>query len=325
MTDSLNKSFQDLFLFEEKKTNENFHVSENSNNIFHNQHFQSQRSLTIGEDTHIIGIEDTQTHSQTLLKPLPEEEKTNLDQQIDDPQPFSSALKRKRLDNATKEELKMLKSTVEGSKQGKPVLIQLKPQRKYQVETKVKAVELCGKVGTLKVAASTSIPESTLRRWQKVGVNRVGHSGRHPKYKNIEPDLFASFMNCRAEGISVNNRYLLKEARIIAQQKDIEDFIGTLSWLEGFKRRHNIVYRRPTRVSQKLKPDSQEQLKQFQEKYIELQKKHQYDPNAIVNIDETGISMDMPSNQTLHIKVNFSLFFYKFLGEKRSCCPHNWE
>ena len=132
-------------------------------------------------------------------------------------------------------------------------------------------------------------------------------------------------MNCRAEGISVNNRYLLKEARIIAQQKDIEDFIGTLSWLEGFKRRHNIVYRRPTRVSQKLKPDSQEQLKQFQEKYIELQKKHQYDPNAIVNIDETGISMDMPSNQTLHIKVNFSLFFYKFLGEKRSCCPHNWE
>jgi len=217
---------EDLNLLEEKKVDENSH---HLSNIFQTQPFQTQRSLTIGEDTHIFDIEGTQ--KKKVPEAVVEEQKVNSSPQMDAPGSFNGHLRRKCLDNITKEELKKLKLTVESSKEDKPVFIDLKPQRKYLVETKVKAIELCKKVGTLKVAASTLIPESTLRRWQKDGVNRVGKSGRGPKYEELESELFEKFMSCRSEGVSINNQFLLKEARLIARKKGIDDFLGTIAGL----------------------------------------------------------------------------------------------
>ena len=137
-------------------------------------------------------------------------------------------------------------------------------------------------------------------------MKRKGTNGRKPKYEEIEPQLYEISKEFRSAGILVN-KYLLKEARIIAEAKGIVDFIGTPSWLDGFKKRYEIVYRKPTRVAQKLKDNAEEELKKFQEKYIELLKAHNYHPDAIVNIDETGICMDMPSNQTLNTKVSLKV------------------
>jgi len=48
-----------------------------------------------------------------------------------------------------------------------------------------------------------------------------------------------------------------------------------------------------------------DQLKEFQKKYIEFQAMHHYDPNSVINIDETGICLDMPAHQTLNLKVKY--------------------
>ena len=98
---------------------------------------------------------------------------------------------------------------------------------------------------------------------------------------------------------------MISEARKIAEKKKIKEFIGTTNWVQGFRRRHNIVYRRRTKVGQKVKPDAAKDLKEFQDKMMSLIKTHQYPRTAIVNIDETGITFDMPSNDTLDVKVNF--------------------
>ena len=50
----------------------------------------------------------------------------------------------------------MMKMVVEGQPQQTPITVTFRPQKKYQVNTKVKAIELCKKVGTLRVAASTA-------------------------------------------------------------------------------------------------------------------------------------------------------------------------
>jgi len=117
--------------------------------------------------------------------------------------------------------------------------------------------------------APNSIPEPTLWRWQKVGAESR-KSGRGSKYEELESSLFEKFMGCRSEGVSINKQFLLKEARLIARKKGIGDFLGINSWLDGMKRQSNIFYRRPTRVSQKLKPDSEGHLKEFQKKYIKF-------------------------------------------------------
>lgn len=158
MRDSLNKSFREFSLAEETKTEENSQQYSNKSSIFHTQ-FNNQRSLT---------IEEEETKKNVIIEPSQTEEQIH---ETISPQSYKN--KRKQMNNITREELRRLKSSVVEEPQ-EAIRINLRPQRRYHEETKIKAVELCKKVGTLKVAAATSIPESTLRRWSKVGVARVG-------------------------------------------------------------------------------------------------------------------------------------------------------
>jgi hypothetical protein len=120
----------------------------------------------------------------------------------------------------------------------------------------------------------------------------------------LEQKLLASFKDLRRKGIQVSNKLLIKESRRIANSLGFEDFIGSYSWLDGFKRRNNICYRRPTKVSQKLKETSQKDIEEFQAKLESLVEKHKYPVDAIANFDETGVCLDMPSKRTLEFKVH---------------------
>jgi len=229
-----------------------------------------------------------------------------------------ASLKRGCIDELVHEELKHLRLNVESSQERKdPIFISLKPQRTYQVATKLKAIELAKKVGVLRVSANTGIPESSIRRWSKVGPSRLGCSGRRPAYPQIERALLKLFKECRQKGIQVTNAYLIKEARKVAELLEVPDFLGSNGWLSGFKRRNKIVNRRKTRIASKLKPDSVENFKKFQERIIELTQKHQYQLDAIVNMDETGVTFDSPSNYTLEMQVKYFIKLFLILKGKK--------
>ena len=96
-----------------------------------------------------------------------------------------------------------------------------------------------------------------------------------------------------------------ERARSIAERDNLKDFVGSLSWLDGFKKRGRICYRKSTRVAQKVKPGSDVLVKDFQDKFFQLIEANQYAKEAIVNVDETGICFDSPSNYSLDFQVNY--------------------
>lgn len=118
------------------------------------------------------------------------------------------ALKRKRIPNQIREELKNIRLTVDKIElKEAPILVSL--QRKYPIEAKKKVVELTKKIGAMRVARHTGIPETSVRRLSKTGIDRVGKSGRKPQYVEIEKELKRLFSDFR--GIQMTNRLLLIE------------------------------------------------------------------------------------------------------------------
>ena len=95
-----------------------------------------------------------------------------------------------------------------------------------------------------------------------MGINRIGSSGRKPLFSDMEAELLRFFKTHRDKGIPVTNYTLLREARRIAEAKQ-RDFTGSTAWLDGFKRRHQICYRRTTHVAQKPKPSAVAELQAF--------------------------------------------------------------
>ena len=185
----------------------------------------------------------------------------------------------------------------------KKIKVVLQPHRKYPEEMKRRALELSEKMGVAEVSSKTGIPESSLRRWRKIGVARVGMSGRRPQYMQLEAELLELFKFKRSKSYAVTNKDLIKEAKQLAASMGLTDFSGSMSWPQGFKTRHCLCYRKATRVSQKLKATAIEDGKRFQEQIGELIAKHHYPPAAIVNADETAIYFDCPASYTLDFKV----------------------
>ena len=120
--------------------------------------------------------------------------------------------------------------------------------RRYTQEIKQKALDVAEKFGKAKASRQTGIPESSIRRWKRTGTDRLGSSGRKPLYSQLEVELRLFFINQRDHKSVMTNRILLREARRIADRAGLRDFIGSISWLNGFKKRNQICYRRATRI-----------------------------------------------------------------------------
>jgi len=160
--------------------------------------------------------------------------------------------KTKGLDTITTEKLKKVKLMATNDTRPQlteKVTINLKTYKRYSQDTKVQALELAQQLGPSRVSVHTGIPETTIRRWSKVGIDRTGNSGRLPTFPVVEQELLKVFQAFRSVGIQQTNKSLLFESRKIADRLKQNDFVGSSSWLRGFKRRNGIVYRREDRTT----------------------------------------------------------------------------
>ena len=183
-------------------------------------------------------------------------------------------------------------------------------KRRYSETSKLRALELAHQHGFQKVAANTGIPETTIRRWSKVGVKKIGVSGRIPLFPAVEAELVNVFRDNRAKGLMIINSHLLQEARKIALRQKNPQSIGTMSSLQGIKKRQGICYRRHTRVAQKLPQDAPEKIEAFSNRIKLLFEEHAYDLKSVVKIDETGFFFDSFADQTLEFKVSLLLLLF---------------
>jgi len=87
-------------------------------------------------------------------------------------------------------------------------MVNLKPQRKYNEDTKTKLLKLTEKFGAGNVAQQIDMPESPLRSWKKVRIHCKGKSGRQPLFPDVEAELIAVFRDSRYNGIMINDIYV---------------------------------------------------------------------------------------------------------------------
>ena len=67
-----------------------------------------------------------------------------------------------------------------------------------------------------------------------------------------------------------------------------------------FMERNNLSLRTASHVGQELPNDTIDRIYIFLKSVINKRKLYDIDTNHIVNIDETALQLNMPSNQTLH-------------------------
>ena len=205
-------------------------------------------------------------------------------------------------------ELKAFKLMVEEEKiEAEKIKVNFKAVRRYTEETKSNTLKLAAKLGKHQVSLKSGIPETSIRRWRNIGAARKNGSGRPPQFLEVEKELLDFFRDSRNAGLLVSNNSLLFQARKIAERLKVKDFSGTLSWLEGVKRRNGITYRKSTRVGQRVPSTAKEDIEEFHKRFVELFERHKYPLSAIVNIDETGMNFDSVSSYTLDFKVNFKI------------------
>ena len=108
-----------------------------------------------------------------------------------EPQRRAFAQRRKIVDSETERALKQMKLDL--NSQQPQSLTNFKVQRRYSTETKLKVLEFSEKLGPKIVAKETGIPETSIRRWKKIGIENSGKSGRKPLFPSVEKELMKCF------------------------------------------------------------------------------------------------------------------------------------
>lgn len=162
------------------------------------------------------------------------------------------------------------------------------------IEKKIEILEAVDKGGKKgQIAKDFKIPASTLStilknrkkiedvfKQEKGAAKKIRIAG----YPNLEECLIKWFKQCRNRNVPLGGNMLKEKAQQFAEKLGHKDFKGSNGWLENFKKRHNIIFRKLCGESQSV---SNELCSEWITKLPDLLK--DYSPDNIYNADETGL------------------------------------
>ena len=76
-------------------------------------------------------------------------------------------------------------------------------------------------------------------------------------------------------------------------------FKASNHWCQRFMKRNGLSLRQKTTLAQRLPPDYEEKIMQFQQFIIKQRTAHSYPLHLVANMDESPIQFDMPLNRTV--------------------------
>lgn len=185
-------------------------------------------------------------------------------------------------------------------------------RRQYTAKEKLKVIDFAVSEGNSKAARHFMIPESNIRLWRKKKMTIE----RMPKMKKANrdqhallPDLEKALMNWITERrlgvVGVSCVEIRIKAMELKKKSSIPvplTFEASYGWGRRFMERNNLSVRRRTTIAQKLPPDHEHKLQEFQKFVICLRKKNGYDLSQIRNADQTPLNFDMPYQRTVDMK-----------------------
>ena len=91
----------------------------------------------------------------------------------------------------------------------------------------------------------------------------------------------------RCEGRCVRNKDIQEKALEIADGLPLPEFKASCQWLQSWKKRWNVGFRRSTSCAQRVPADFQEQLRHFRYCVAQQRLVHGLDRHQIWNMDQT--------------------------------------
>jgi transposase len=162
------------------------------------------------------------------------------------------------------------------------------------------------------IALDFGIPTSTLSTWIKNSdeIKKKYLSGemssqrkkcRIAKFPEVEEALLKWFKNARDQNIPLCGDTLKDQARFFATRFGISEneFDCSSGWLERFKVRHNITYKKVCGESKSVNQNSNE-INDWKNKLSNILK--DYSPDQIYNADETGLFFRLLPDKTFEFK-----------------------
>ena len=128
---------------------------------------------------------------------------------------------------------------------------------------------------------------------------RADRPGGKPFWPELEARLVSWVREKRQEGVGISGSMIRLKAKVFALEMGVGDFRGGTTWCYRFMRRHDLVLRQKTHLSQKLPHEFEVKILAFQRSVIRLRQSHQYEMQAIGNMDETPMTFDMPLDRTV--------------------------
>lgn len=157
------------------------------------------------------------------------------------------------------------------------------------------------------IANELQVSEPTLSRIcsKKAEILKEAASGelsnckrkRLSEYPDLEKSLFIWFKQTRDKDIPVSGTLLKEKAKKFADSLKIDDFKASNGWLDGFKKRHSISFRK---ICGEEKAVNSEVCESWLEDLPKLT--DGYSPTNIYNADETGLFYKCLPDRTLTLK-----------------------
>ena len=146
------------------------------------------------------------------------------------------------------------------------------------------------------VARNLGIPLYTLSTWLKnrekieEAVRQNLISGQRKRMRtgtfgDIEEALMKWFRNARKNNLPFNGPLLLSKAKQLADRLEIENFRGSVGWLNRFKVRHGLLFRQ---ISGEEKTVNEVDVLSWKETVLK-DILHRFHPADIYNADETAL------------------------------------
>ena len=177
-------------------------------------------------------------------------------------------------------------------------------------ETKYKAISEVekGQKSKSAIAKEFNIPASTLSTWLKNATSiKESYHKFGPKRKNskvgsfddVENAILKWFSNVREQNVPVSGPILLAKAEEFSQKLEIENFKASTGWLERFKERNGITFKKVCGEAKSVDMTSTDMTEWGQRLSRLLE---QYSPDDIYNADETGMFYRLLPDKTLEYK-----------------------
>jgi DNA-binding Lrp family transcriptional regulator len=161
---------------------------------------------------------------------------------------------------------------------------------------RMKQVEIAAK---LKISSSTL--NSIIKNREKIessareGVSNCRKRVRGGKFCDLEDVLLKWFKQARSSNVPLDGVLVREKASYLADKMGISDFKASNGWVEGFKKRHGIVYRCIRGEAASVDTNVLETWKDVTLPSIIKN----YSPDDVFNADETGLFFNLLPDKSL--------------------------